>query len=356
MKLSIDLEYCYGIKKLKHEFDFSKRGAFAIYAPNGAMKSSLAKTFSDASSGKKASDKIFPERVSKSDIVDEAGSALPAESILVVLPYDEVLGHSPKTSTLLVNAALRKEYEQLHVDIDRAKDTFLKAMKVQSGSKRDLEKEISSTFTPSDNQFYKALGRIQEEVTAQKEAPFANLKYDLVFDEKALEVLGAKDVKTALDSYIRKYNELIEASTYFKKGVFNYYNASTIAKNLADNGFFRAKHSIRLNADEAIDIADEKQLEQLIANEKETISTDATLKKTFAQIEKLLSKNTNNRSLEAYLSENEDILPYLSNIAEFKELVWKSFIVQNIDCYNDLNEKYRSAEKRRSEIEEQAGK
>ena len=356
MKLSIDLEHCYGIKRLKHHFDFSKRGAFAIYAPNGAMKSSLAKTFADASNGKKASDKIFPARVSKSDIVDESGSALPAESILVVLPYDEVLGHSAKTSTLLVNAALRKEYEQLHVDIDQAKDTFLKAMRGQSGSKRDLEKEISLAFTPSDNQFYKALGRIHDEVTLQKEAPFASLKYDLVFDEKALEVLGSKDVKTALDSYIRKYNELIAASTYFKKGIFNYYNASTIAKNLADNGFFRAKHSIRLNADEVVEIGDEKQLEQLIAKEKENISTDVALKKTFAQIEKLLSKNANNRSLEAYLSENEDVLPYLSNIAEFKEVVWKSFIVANLDCYKDLVEKYRSAEKRRTEIEGQAGK
>ena len=356
MKLSIDLEHCYGIKKLKHEFDFSKRGAYAIYAPNGAMKSSLAKTFSDAANGRKASDKIFPLRISKSDIMDEAGATLPAESILVVLPYDEVLGHSPKTSTLLVNATLRKEYEQLHLTIDQAKDTFLKALKVQSGSKRDIEKEISLTFTPSDNQFYKALLRIYDEIIAQKETPFAKIQYDLVFDEKALEVLGAKDVKTALNTYIRKYNELIAASTYFKKGVFNYYNASTIAKNLADNGFFRAKHSIRLNADEAINIDNEQQLEQLIAKEKESISTDAALRKTFSQIEKLLSKNAGNRSFEAYLSDNEFILPHLSNIAEFKDIVWKSYISANIEAYKDLVEKYRNAEKRRSEIEEQAGK
>ena len=66
--------------------------------------------------------------------------------MLVIRPYDEVMGHTDKTSTLLVNPALRKEYENLHAEIDAAKDAFLKALKEQSGSKKDLEKEISSTF------------------------------------------------------------------------------------------------------------------------------------------------------------------------------------------------------------------
>jgi len=46
-KLNIDLENCYGIKKLKTQFDFSQGKAYAIYAPNGAMKTSLAQTFKD---------------------------------------------------------------------------------------------------------------------------------------------------------------------------------------------------------------------------------------------------------------------------------------------------------------------
>ena len=40
-RVKVDLENCYGIKALKHEFDFDKMAAFAIYAPNGAMKSSF---------------------------------------------------------------------------------------------------------------------------------------------------------------------------------------------------------------------------------------------------------------------------------------------------------------------------
>lgn len=36
-KLSIDIENCYGIKKLKAELDFSQNKAYAIYAANGAI-------------------------------------------------------------------------------------------------------------------------------------------------------------------------------------------------------------------------------------------------------------------------------------------------------------------------------
>ena len=229
--VTIDLESCYGIKKLQTKFDFSKAKACAVYAPNGSMKSSLAQTFQDIADGAASRDRIFPARTCKREVKDETGADLPKEFVLVIRPYDEVLGHSAKTSTLLVNPTLRKEYEALHADIDVAKDTLLKALKEQSGSKKDLEKELSSTFTARDDQFYVALNRIKDEVAAQPDAPLANVTYDVIFDDKVLGFLATKDFKTAIEDYIKKYNELLAASTYFKKGTFNYYNAATIAKS-----------------------------------------------------------------------------------------------------------------------------
>jgi energy-coupling factor transporter ATP-binding protein EcfA2 len=355
-KLHIELEHCYGIKKLKAQFDFDNGSACAIYAPNGAMKSSLAKTFQDIADGTVSKDRIFAARVCKREISDENGAALPPTSILVVRPYDEILGHSEKTSTLLVNPALRKEYEQLHIDIDAAKELFLKTLKETSGSKKDLAKEISSTFTTSDDQFFRALIRIKDELIAQKEAPFADVQYDTIFDEKVLGFLGTKDFKTAIEGYIKKYNELLAASTYFKKGTFNYYNASTIAKSLADNGFFKAKHTLSLNADAKLEIADEKALEALVKKEKEGISNDADLRKKFSEIEKLITKNANVRDFESYLANHEDLLPNLSNVSRFKEEIWKSYFHTHIDLYKDLVEKFQAAETRKGEIEAQAAK
>ena len=55
--LKIDLENCYGIKKLNIKFDFSEQRVYAIYAPNGVMKSSLAQTFEDESVGATSADR-----------------------------------------------------------------------------------------------------------------------------------------------------------------------------------------------------------------------------------------------------------------------------------------------------------
>jgi hypothetical protein len=302
-RLTVSLDNCYGIRRLRAEFDFSSGNVYAIYAPNGVMKSSFAQTFRDVSMDAASKDRIFPTRSSTRTITDETGAALAKENVLVIAPYDEVFGHTEKTSTLLVNSALRQEYEQLHADIDDSKATFLKALREQSCSKKDVEREVSSAFTKSDDQFYRALVRIENEVTTQKDAPLADIRYDTLFDEKVLAFLGTKDFKTAIESYITKYNELLAKSTYFRKGTFNYYNATTIAKSLADNGFFAAKHTVKLNAATGVEISSQDELEKLIAKEKETISTDKDLRKKFADIEKLITKNVNVRDFEAYLLE-----------------------------------------------------
>ena len=352
--LTIDLENCYGIKKLDTTLDFSTTKAIAIYAPNGSMKTSLAKTFHDIADGVDSQDRIFPARPCKRVVKDENGADLPKDSVLVIRPYDEVLGHTDKTSTLLVNPALRKEYENLYAGIDAAKDAFLTALKEQSGSKKDLEKEISSTFTSSDDRFYTALKRIRDEVAAQPDAPLADVPYDLIFDNKVIKLLSTKDFKTAIDTFITKYNELLAASTYFKNGIFNYYNAATIAKQLANNGFFAASHSVILNADEKLEVTTRQQLEDLISKEKETISNDRDLKKTFTEIEKLIHQNVTVRDFEAYLLNHEELLTRLSNLAAFKEDVWKSFIKSRFDLYTSLLDKYQAAEARRKEIQQQA--
>lgn len=354
--LTINLENCYGIRRLVAKLDFSTAKAIAIYAPNGSMKTSLAQTFEDIAAGTASKDRIFPNRLCTRVVSDENGADLPKDSVLVVRPYEETMGHSAKTSTLLVNTALRKEYENLHTEIDTAKEAFLKSMKEQSGSKRDLEKELSLAFTPTDDKFYIALNRIKDEVANRPDAPLKDVPYDLIFDEKVQGFLGTKDFKTAIDAYVKKYNELLAASTYFKKGVFNYYNAAQIARQLAENGFFAAKHSVNLNAGERKEVTTQKELEDLIASEKEAIWNDKELRKKFADIEKLIQRNATVREFEAYLLDHEELLSKFANMAEFKQEVWKAYIDSKFDLYRTLLDKYEAADARRREIQGQAAK
>jgi hypothetical protein len=355
-KVSVALEHCYGIKKLDYTFDFSAESVCAIYAPNGSMKSSFAQTFKDMSQGAPSKDRIFPARVSVRNIKDEAGTDLPPDSILVLPPYDEVFAPDGRASLLLVNDTLRKEYEQLHVGIEQAQEALLKALKAQSGSRKALQKEISSAFTSTDDKFIPALLRIKDEALGQKDAPFADVKYDTIFDDKVLAFLNTKDFRTAITEYITKYNELLAASSFFKKGIFEYYNAATIAKSLADNGFFDAKHSVSFNNGKTVEIKTVKQLEDLIAKEKDAITKDKDLKKKFAEIDKLLTKNVTVREFQSYLTTNVTLLPHLSNMATFKEDIWKSYLKANGDLLRDLILKIHAAADQEKKIKEQAAK
>jgi ABC-type cobalamin/Fe3+-siderophores transport system ATPase subunit len=56
------------------------------------------------------------------------------------------------------------------------------------------------------------------------------------------------------------------------------------------------------------------------------------------------------------VADHEEFLPKLSNVEVFKEEIWKSYFKAQIALYLDLISKYQAAEKRKKEIEEEAGK
>ena len=92
-KISIDFEYCYGIKALNHSFDFAdvngrKRNACSIYAPNGVMKTSFSKTLRDISKGDITKDLVFPERNTKRKVLNSFGNEISKENIFVIEPYN----------------------------------------------------------------------------------------------------------------------------------------------------------------------------------------------------------------------------------------------------------------------------
>lgn len=355
-KVSVNLENCYGIKALKKDFDFSQKSAYAIYAPNGVMKTSFAHTFQDVITGAESADRIFAGRPSTRIITDESGAAIPGENILVVLSYDEAFGLTKKTSTLLVHATLRKQHEQLSSAIDDAKAAFLKALNEQSGSGRDFDSEITQAFVADD--FKMALNRIRKEIKDQKDTPFSEVKYDVIFDEKVIGALDTKDLKNAIEQYVLQYNELLAKSTYFKKGTFDYYNAGMIAKTLADNGFFTAKHTINLVAPDGkpLEIHTRQDLENVINKEKDAIIKDAKLRKKFDDVASQLAKNVTLRLFQSYLMENQALLSRMNNITKFKQDILRSYIKSNEGLYTDLMAKYDAAEAGLKKIKEEAKK
>lgn len=355
-KVSISIRNCYGIRKLDYTFDFSNRNEFAIYAPNGSMKTSFAQTFQDISDNKESSDRIFPLRQSVRLVKDEHNVDIPSESVLVIEPYDIDFKHSEKTSTLLVNDTLKQEYLKINEDLEKCKKVFLDAMKTQSRSRKALEREITLAFTKSedDESFYRAIERVSSEIENQSESRFDFVEYDIVFDDNVVNVLDDADMKSAILEYISRYSDLIESSTYFKRGVFEYYNATQIARTLSKNGFFDARHTVSLNAGEKKEITSQKELEKIVQEELDCITSDEVLKNKFDSIRKRLEKNETLRKFHRYLCDHPLLLPSLGNIDLFKEEVWKSYFKTNEPLYKSLLLMYRNVRKRRQDIAEKA--
>lgn len=339
-KLKIEFENCYGIKQLKYDFDFSVKSTYAVYAPNGTMKTSFAKTFKDFSNSNPSTDSIFTSRETKRVITDENGDELQVEEIFVIEPYNQSF-RSQKLSTLLVNKELKEKYDEIHLNINEKKDTLTKELITKSGLKKGVDAEFSTDFTSYENDFFKAIGRVKAEVIDETEAEFSDIVYTKVFSSKVVAFLETKDFKTKLKEYIEKYNELVDSSTYFQKGIFNHNNASTIAKNLKDNGFFKAKHSLVLNAqDNNKTITTEEELTEIIQSEKDAILNNPDLLKAFEDIDKALTKNAELKEFRTYLLDNQKILPELPNVNGFKQKVWVSYLKEYKQLFLDLDAEY----------------
>ncbi|MEO5719481.1 MAG: hypothetical protein ABIR29_13050 [Chthoniobacterales bacterium] len=127
-KILVDLENCYGIRKLKAEFNFADHGnVFAIYAPNGMMKTSLANTFRDLVLGQPSSDRIWPDKASRRTITDEGGKELTADNLFVIEPYNDQY-RSERISMLLANDSLKKRYEAVYAAIDEKTQALVEGL------------------------------------------------------------------------------------------------------------------------------------------------------------------------------------------------------------------------------------
>ena len=85
--IKIDWENCFGIGKLNHEFNFNTQNSnsFMIYAPNGTMKTSFAKTFDLVSKNEPNNmpcDRVHANKISKYVIFSD-GIAIKPENILL---------------------------------------------------------------------------------------------------------------------------------------------------------------------------------------------------------------------------------------------------------------------------------
>ena len=211
------------------------------------------------------------------------------------------------------------------------------------------------TFTPRNDKFQDAIFRISGEVEKQSESHFSEVPYDTVFDPAIEEMLKDSEIQGALEEYVKRFNYLIDKSKYFSRNTFSYHNAEAIATNLENNGFFKAKHQLKLiGQSESEEIKTKEQLVNIVQEEKDEIMSDEKLKDIFAKIDKLLTKNVGDRNFFNFISNNEFVLPHIINMNDFKEIVWKSYFVENRKIFEELCSEFQDVSEKMKAIEDLA--
>lgn len=326
--LNIKLENCYGIQKLDAILSFKGSAkvpagsAFSVYAPNGFMKTSLARTFLDVQEGRDSQDLIFPARQTSRLITSDPDTPITPESLFVIKPYVERYAGAG-TSTLLVNPKLRHEYEEAVRNIDSTQEDLLKALKEISGwpGKASPASEIKDVFqfkNPYD--FFAGLAD-----SLDGDTRFSDLAYVEIFNDKTIAAFKAGTLHEQLQEYMSKYQELVEKSPLLSKK-FNHTGAADVSRSLQSNGFFDANHTLNIsNGGEKLEVTSAKELEELVVAEKQRILGDKELSAKFEAVDKQLQKNSELKKFREYLTGHPEILAELGDFNGFRKKLWSSY-------------------------------
>ena len=361
MKLNVKLKNCYGIKSLKHIFDFAKQRIFVIYAPNGSMKTSFAKTFTCLQKGLDTEhiDNVYPEKQSLVEIKSD-DEDIQASDILVINSYEDEYKYSPNVAKLLANNKLKAEYDAIHNEIAEYKKPVAQSLEECFGNVKDSSavQQIAKDIASEDKEsaFFVALIRLEDEINLMTEDGFSYLKYNIIFNAKTELVFKDTKFQGLLEQYLEKYDELIKTSNFFKAGIFDHNNALDVVKSLKTNNFFHKDLHNEVLLDGKLAIKTDEELENIINDEKQKIINNAELKKLFDKVNKILDKNPQLREFSKYVKENRIILQELKNTKLFKEKLWKYYLYKNLQPYNELVQLYKKKRVRLQEISKEIQK
>ena len=350
MKLSIKLKNCFGISKLEHVFDFKdKLNSVLIYAPNGTMKSSFAKTMLYLSKQNLPESKR-PQK--PCDLLDDTktvtykvkfdGIDIPFENIYVMNGDDEIKDSSEKISTMLASSDLKQEYDRIYQSLDAERKEFIRILKDVSQSS-DCEDELVNAFKryESDNLFT-VLNRIKNNI--QQPCTNYGFRYNFVFDKKGNVKKFLDKHQSLLTNYINCYNNLISQSDFFsndRRGSFGTYQAEQIINALGGDGFFHAHHKLSLSRQSGIiEITSKEQFETIYNQELEKIATDNDLKKSLKKLDKAIGANEELRDFKNTITQNPHLIPYLNDYEKFRKEAWYGYLHSILDKVTSLMDSY----------------
>ena len=306
---------CHGIKSFSHTFHFEKNDSLGkntnislVYASNGTMKTSFAKTLIDLGNN------VLPKNVvtnkdpkytikiikNNTNILLEDFNEINERIFVIESIKDEF--KFDETAPLIADEQARQQYNEIFNELLEKKRNFLKKVKeitqisVPKGKNLEshIENIIIKDFNNSSDNLLELFLSIENDLEYNNDLNIDLIKYSTLFDEKVLKILKDKEFIENADAFSRGLTNLFKKSKIFDKDNFTHNNANDLLKNIKKNNLFKAGHKIKFKSKgQAIDNIND--LDNLFKSQIMKIYDDSDLEQLFNRIN---SKFTNAKSKE----------------------------------------------------------
>lgn len=335
-KLNIDLKNCFGIEDLSYEFDFTKGNVFSIYARNGLMKTSFAKTFQLIQKGKESDigDRIFDYEGSATVKID--GNPIDKEQVFVIKSFES--SYESDISSLLIKG----EVQELLKDVFKARTKFLKALEKASGLKikktmqgkaiYELEPRIIEDFSFTEKSILLNLDSLE---SYHPEVHLEGIPYSVIFDASVLKKIQSPKFQQGIVNFVSSSDEIYESFAYLEKGQLTLPKLKDLKKSLEKDSFFIKDNNISLSG--------EGEIENIEALNSRINAVEEQIRQlpAYQEIEALLS-DAKGSALKDVIETHPEIIEYLSQnkLNELRQLLWGTYIQENRALFEDLFKKY----------------
>ena len=364
---------CHGIKSFSHTFHFEKNDSLGkntnislVYASNGTMKTSFAKTLIDLGNN------VLPKNVvtnkdpkytikiikNNTNILLEDFNEINERIFVIESIKDEF--KFDETAPLIADEQARQQYNEIFNELLEKKRNFLKKVKeitqisVPKGKNLEshIENIIIKDFNNSSDNLLELFLSIENDLEYNNDLNIDLIKYSTLFDEKVLKILKDKEFIENADAFSRGLTNLFKKSKIFDKDNFTHNNANDLLKNIKKNNLFKAGHKIKFKSKgQAIDNIND--LDNLFKSQIMKIYDDSDLEQLFNRIN---SKFTNAKSkvLQEIITEDKSLIPRLSNLENLKREYWFSIFNFLIDDFRELIYEYKNKKVILAEIRDNA--
>lgn len=321
-KIDLDLENCFGIKKLDGKLSFGNGHTMLIYARNGLMKTSLTKTFKCIQDDKtdEIGDVVYGKKGKAQISID--GTSIDPGQVMVVKSYEE--SYVSDVSQLLIDDELRIKFESAI----EARDNLMKKLQERSGLRthksvhgkyeNELLNTLARDFDVQDSlviEVDKLMGRDDEYMY------LGDVRYvDLFNDSIVNKINSSKEFQHDVREFSRVTGDVYGRIQYFEKGTFTLPKLKNLRKDLDKESFFVKQNKIELTG--GIQVCNSNTLDAQIKQ----IESGLTSSEEYKKIAKVLS-SVGGATVQSIIETHPEIVDYLSakKLKRLRKFVWLSY-------------------------------